>query len=109
MMRKLIVPVFAAVALVMVMGTVALAADTPTTPPNSASQCVNFVDADGDGICDNASQQAGQGTGLGQNSNGAFVDADGDGVCDKLGQNVPARDGTGSRNGGGNGQRGGRR
>ena len=40
MMRKLMVPVFAAVALVMVMGTVALAADTPAAPaygPVSAS------------------------------------------------------------------------
>lgn len=34
---------------------------------------VNFVDADGDGVCDN------RGTGAG------FVDTDGDGVCDKYG------------------------
>lgn len=34
---------------------------------------VNYVDADGDGICDNCG-----GTGCGVN----YVDADGDGVCD---------------------------
>lgn len=35
----------------------------------------NFVDANGDGVCDN------YGTGCGQ----YFVDADGDGVCDNYG------------------------
>ena len=35
----------------------------------------NFVDANGDGVCDNA------GTGTGVN----FVDANGDGVCDNVG------------------------
>ena len=44
MIRKLMVPVFAALALVMVMGTVALAADAPVTQPAGTSQCVNFVD-----------------------------------------------------------------
>jgi len=38
----------------------------------------NFVDADGDGICDH--YQSGQCHGCG-NGNG-FVDADGDGICD---------------------------
>ena len=38
----------------------------------------NFVDADGDGICDNA------GTGYGVN----YVDADGNGVCDNMGSGV---------------------
>ena len=126
MIRKLMVPVFAALALVMVMGTVAFAADAPVTQPAAAGQCVNFVDANGDGVCDNAGQQLGQrngtgtrmgaggqqaarGIGLGQNANGAFVDADGNGVCDNLGQNVPARDGTGNQNGAASGQRGGRR
>jgi hypothetical protein len=124
MIRKLMVPVFAALALVMVMGTVALAADAPVTQPSVPGQCVNFVDADGDGVCDNAGQQLGpqngagsrmgaggqqatRGTSLGQNTNEAFVDADGDGACDNLGTNVPLRDGTGNPNGAGNGQRGG--
>ena len=127
MIRKLMVPVIAALALVMVLGTVALAADEPVTRPNGPGQCVNFVDENGDGVCDNAGQQAaprdgtgsqygagqrqagtGAGQGAGQGGNGAFVDADGDGACDNLGQNVPPRDGTGRQNGGANGQRSGR-
>ncbi|MBK8047074.1 MAG: hypothetical protein IPK16_08100 [Anaerolineales bacterium] len=115
MIRKLMVPVFAALAMVMVMGTAAFAADAPVAQPSVAGQCVNFVDADGDGVCDNAGQQLGQGsgqpavqgTGLGLNTNDAFVDADGDGVCDNLGTQVPLRDGTGSQNGASNAQRGG--
>ena len=125
MIRKLMVPVFAALALVMVMGTVALAADAPVTQPTAAGSCVNFVDANGDGTCDNAGQQLGprngtgrqmgrggqqvaaRGTGLGQNANEAFVDDNGDGVCDNLGTNVPLRDGTGNQNTAGNGHRGG--
>ncbi|MBK8047523.1 MAG: hypothetical protein IPK16_10600 [Anaerolineales bacterium] len=105
MIRKLMVPVFAALAMVMVMGTAAFAADAPVTQP-APGQCVNFVDADGDGVCDNAGQQLGQsgglqtasGTGLGLNASEEFVDADGDGVCDNLGTQVPPRDGTGSQN-----------
>ncbi len=76
MIRKF-VPVIAAVALVLVMGTVAYAADAPATV--GAGQCANFVDTNGDGICDN------------------------------LGQNVPPRDGTGSQNGRTTGQGNGRR
>lgn len=57
------------------------------------SRSANFIDEDGDGICDN------RGTGTG------FVDADGDGVCDN--QGIYGRhDGTG--NGSGNGHHGGR-
>lgn len=43
----------------------------------------NFVDADGDGICDNCGvpHRRGMGAGCGRN----FVDADGDGVCDNCG------------------------
>ena len=51
-----------------------------------------FVDADGDGICDN------RGTGFGGNGAG-YVDADGDGVCDNLG--TRPQDGTGRQNRGG--------
>jgi hypothetical protein len=40
---------------------------------------VSFVDAEGDGVCDNAGN--GQCCGKGQN----YVDADGDGVCDNAG------------------------
>ena len=52
MIRKLMVPVFAAMAMVMVMGTAAFAADAPVTQPTAAGQCVNFVDADGDGVAE---------------------------------------------------------
>jgi hypothetical protein len=52
-----------------------------------------WVDADGDGVCDNA------GTGNGKQTN--FVDADGDGVCDNAGNPIKQqlRDGTGAGNG----------
>ena len=63
MIRKF-VPVIAALALVLVVGTAAYAADAPATAPYGQGQCANFVDANGDGVCDN------------------------------LGQNLPARDGT---------------
>jgi len=47
----------------------------------------DFVDADGDGVCDNlGSRTTGRGYGHQNNSESAgFVDADGDGVCDNLG------------------------
>ena len=128
MIRKF-VPVIAALALVLVLGTVAYAADAPAT--YGAGQCATFVDADGDGVCDNLGQNvpprdgtgsqygtggsqygAGQGqaaVGTGVGGCGSFVDANGDGVCDNLGQNVPPRDGTGSQNGTTTTQRGGRR
>ena len=77
MIRKF-VPVIAALALVLLLGTVAYAADAPATAPYGQGQCANFVDANGDGVCDN------------------------------LGQNVPARDGTGSQYGKTSGQRSGR-
>ena len=48
---------------------------------NIGSRCV-YVDADGDGICDNCGgARHGHWAGCG----GAFVDADGDGVCDNCG------------------------
>ncbi|MBN1336059.1 MAG: hypothetical protein JXB39_08875 [Deltaproteobacteria bacterium] len=53
---------------------VALAGDTPRTPPALAAQGYGpgCVDHDGDGVCD----------GRGLNRRHAFVDEDGDGVCD---------------------------
>ena len=79
----------------------------------------NYIDADGDGVCDYCT--LGTGTGLrdgsgrqaggrGQGGNGGgqglgmsedFVDADGDGVCDNYG--TRPQDGTGKKLGGGNG------
>lgn len=62
----------------------------------------NFVDEDGDGVCDTCGSVPGSGTGN-QNGNGAggsnFVDEDGDGVCDTCGS-VPGS-GMGSQNGNG--------
>jgi hypothetical protein len=46
--------VIAALALVLVLGTVAYAADAPATV--GARQCASFVDADRDGVCDNRGQ-----------------------------------------------------
>lgn len=46
---------------------------------NIGSRCV-YVDADGDGICDNCGARHGHWAGC-----GGFVDADGDGVCDICG------------------------
>ena len=55
----------------------------------------NYVDANGDGVCDN------YGTGRGQ----YFVDADGDGVCDNCTQQgLCPRDGSGRQNGWGRGR-----
>lgn len=59
------------------------------------AQQYNFVDADGDGICDNTGlpvgvrpEYAGQGLGFvdadGDGINDNFIDADGDGICDRL-------------------------
>ncbi|MEZ4680665.1 MAG: hypothetical protein R2932_41265 [Caldilineaceae bacterium] len=75
---------------------------------NRNDACVNFVDEDGDGICDNAGQQlgmghmmgrgmaSGAGTGVGLGVNGTPQHQHGDGECD-LG--TPPRDGTGSQYG----------
>lgn len=132
MLRKWMVST--AVAAMLVVGVVgaAMAADETPALPYGAGTCVNFVDADGDGVCDNApqdgtgsqNQRGGQGNqglrpsqaGTGQGTYGSanFVDADGDGECDLWqdadgdGVNDAApRDGTGSQNqrGGGRGQR----
>lgn len=52
---------------------------TPTQLNTRLANSANFVDADGDGVCDN------QGTGLGNGKKLNFVDADGDGICDNQG------------------------
>ena len=60
---------------------------------------MNYVDKNGDGICDNAGSHNGQGrgkghrlgpkdgTGKGAQRGSNFVDTDGDGVCDNRQQN----------------------
>lgn len=71
----------------------------------AAGQGVNYIDEDGDGICDNClincarqigrKQMRGQGSGQGLREN--FVDEDNDGVCDNLADRP--MDGTGRKNG----------
>ncbi|WP_308753772.1 hypothetical protein [uncultured Anaerotruncus sp.] len=63
----------------------------------------NFVDADGDGVCDYRTD--GTGTTYSQKF---FIDADNDGVCDNYASKTPPRDGTGRGWGQGRGCRGGR-
>ena len=43
----------------------------------------NYVDADGDGVCDNYSHNS-NGCGRHSNCGKGYVDADGDGVCDNI-------------------------
>lgn len=66
---------------------------TGTPKQNKGAVKPNFVDADGDGICDNNK------TGTPRGNRANFVDADGDGVCDNAGQCQPKLDGSGSSNG----------
>lgn len=49
----------------------------------SGSTCSVYVDADGDGICDNCTSD--HGACLNNGSYGNYADADGDGVCDNRG------------------------
>ncbi len=58
-------------------------------PRNPNAPRPNFVDEDGDGVCDNC------GTGMGNGGSANFVDADGDGVCDNMGQNMGQANGKG--------------
>jgi len=74
------------ISLVAIMGF-AFAQNTETAP------ATGFVDADNDGICDNA------GSCQYKEQAGGFVDADGDGVCDNA-ANCPRHTATGGCNGG---------
>ncbi len=65
MTRKFIVALSVAALLVFTLAVTAMAADLPQpTAPSNANAMHNYVDANGDGLCDN------------------FSDADGDGICD---------------------------
>lgn len=55
---------------------------------NGVRAGVNFVDADGDGVCDNYQGGSAQAVQLGAGA--GFVDNDGDGVCDNRQSNAPA-------------------
>ncbi len=106
MLRKWMTSALVAALLVVAVVGAALAADETVTAPVGPGQCTEFVDADGDGVCDNAGQNGmgngsrrgmqgnrtgmqgnrtgmgGMGAGQGLNQSGNFVDADGDGQCD---------------------------
>lgn len=67
-----------------------------------------FIDEDGDGICDNTALRAGNGMrngfidedGDGICDNGGFIDEDGDGICDNcLNEGMRARNGEGRKYG----------
>lgn len=68
-----------------------LESSTSETVAAETETGVNYVDADGDGICDNYD---GTSNGYGNGCGAGYVDADGDGVCDNY---------DGSSNGYGNG------
>ncbi|MCB9420574.1 MAG: hypothetical protein H6667_12265 [Ardenticatenaceae bacterium] len=84
------------------------AATAVTQDPIANPAGQNFVDEDGDGVCDTCGNVPGTGTGN-QNGNGAagenFVDLDGDGICDDCEPLAPA-DGTGNQYGRQGGQGG---
>ena len=66
----------------------------------------NFVDADGDGVCDHYAPGQGGGACGGHGEN--FVDADGDGACDYYASGLGRGCGRGFQGGCGNGFRSGR-
>lgn len=79
-------------ALLIAGAAVALAQDDATPAPTQGAPDTalpapdvrpGFVDADGDGVCDNC----GQGMGNPNAPRLNFVDADGDGICDNMGAN----------------------
>ena len=79
-MKRMIITAILTAALLLSLSTGAMAASR--SHGGGGCQGQYFVDADGDGICDNL------GTGKGQGGPGKgqyFVDADGDGICDNLG------------------------
>ena len=45
---------------------------------------LSFIDADGDGVCDNSGKALGSGKGWSKKNRTNFVDEDGDGVCDNF-------------------------
>lgn len=72
-MKKKLIAITAALTLTLAMGTVSFAAARPTARAAKTAysyRCM-YVDANGDGICDNGDIHC---TG--------YVDADGDGICD---------------------------
>ena len=75
-------------------------AQTGTCQGNGAG----YVDADGDGACDNAGSGVCQGNGNANGNGAGYVDADGDGACDNAGSGVCQGNGNGSGVGNGAGK-----
>jgi len=108
MSRKLMITLALALVLVLVVGIGVYAQGGPNSTPsqngsafgtgtqqtlriqdpaqNLSGDCVNFVDENGDGICDNALLGgAGSQSSFGSQGFGTYyVDADGDGACDNF-------------------------
>lgn len=113
-MKKLITGIAVMAFLFLVNGSIVLAAghargrnmvDTGNEKGNNYNNTVcQFLDADGDGICDNYNTGS-CGTGAGRGA--GYVDADGDGICDNYAAGA-SQNGTGSRRGqsGGQGRKG---
>ena len=109
-MKKIVVLV---VALAMILSFAAVAYGTDEVVNGRQFGYTNrvqrqFVDEDGDGICDNTGLRAGNGMrngfidedGDGICDNGGFIDEDGDGICDNCTNGgVPARNGSGRQYG----------
>ena len=74
-------------------GTVALAAGKPHEDAPTCQESKNFMDENDDGICDNR----GKGNSQGQN----FIDEDEDGLCDNRGQGNGCGKGNGKGQGNG--------
>lgn len=87
----------AAAALVTGIGMTAVKAEETAAPAQTAPTCT-YVDADGDGICDNR--------GTGQCS-GSYVDANNDGICDNAGSGQCRGRGLGNGTGCGSARRAG--
>ena len=67
---------------------------------DNIGNCTGFVDADDDGVCDNRGDCGHGRGGCGCGGSGMnFVDSDGDGICDNIGTNGRDSDGDGIPNG----------
>ena len=58
---------------------------TNTTDVGSRQGAGNYVDANGDGICDNTGRRM---SGMGQGGGSNFVDENNDGICDRTGRRM---------------------
>ena len=92
--------IFGLVTVVTVVGLLILGSVAFAQGPRNgtvAEPGINFVDQDGDGLCDTCGAEGQMMGRMGNRANGAyeagFVDLDGDGLCDNCGSDQPANDG----------------